>query len=193
MRRAILLGLALAAATGCHSTDLVVTWKDQAAMPARFQKVIVLFVAPDGALRRSAEDRLASRIPNATQAYKVIPDAELTDREYVREHVAAQGFDGAVIMRPVSVTIEPDYAPGLAWYSGPYDLWGYWSTSWAGVSAPYYANEVVTVESGVYSVKDNKLVWAARSETFNPSSLNKLIDSILRHAVKRMEKEGVIL
>ena len=180
---------------GCaHSTELATSWRDPAATSARFHHVIALFVSRDVALRRAAEDRLASQIPGAVPAYTVVPDSQVRDASRVQQLVREAGFDGAVVMRVVGVEYQPNYAAGNAWYAGPTDLWGYWGSSWGYVYDPGYVSpdKIVTVESAVYSVPDNKLIWAGRTETFNPSSLKKLIDSVVKVSVKRMRKEGLL-
>jgi hypothetical protein len=48
------------------------------------------------------------------------------------------------------------------------------------------------METQIYSLANDKLVWAARSETTNPSSVNKLGDSVLRHVMHELEKENLI-
>jgi len=35
-------------------------------------------------------------------------------------------------------------------------------------------------------------VWAARSETTNPRSVNKLVDSVLRHVMEELQKENLV-
>jgi hypothetical protein len=41
-------------------------------------------------------------------------------------------------------------------------------------------SRIVTVATNVYSVADDKLVWASQSETFNPASLRETVDEVLR-------------
>ena len=192
--RTLLWLVVMVAAAGCaHSTELATSWRNPTATSARFHHVIALFVSNDVALRRAAEDRMASQIGGATPAYNVVPDSEVRDASRVQQRVHDAGFDGAVVMRVVSVELKPNYATGY-WYPGPTDLWGYWGTSWGYAYDPGYMmpDKVITVESAVYSVPDNKLVWAGRTETFNPSSLKKLIDGVVKVSIKRMRKERLL-
>ena len=55
---------------------------------------------------------------------------------------------------------------------------------------------VVTLESLVYALEpglDGELVWAGRSETFDPSSFESLARSVARSSVRKMAKDGVIV
>jgi ABC-type transport system involved in cytochrome bd biosynthesis fused ATPase/permease subunit len=43
-----------------------------------------------------------------------------------------------------------------------------------------FDDRIVTIATNVYSVADDKLVWASQSETFNPASLRETVDDVLR-------------
>ena len=49
------------------------------------------------------------------------------------------------------------------------------------------------METQIYALATDKLVDAARSETTNPRSVNKLIDSVLRHVMEELQKGNVIV
>jgi hypothetical protein len=50
----------------------------------------------------------------------------------------------------------------------------------------------VSVETQIYSLAEDKLLFAARSETTNPASAGKLTDSVIRHIRADMKKKGLI-
>ncbi len=53
-------------------------------------------------------------------------------------------------------------------------------------------DEIVSVETLVYSVPDNKLIWAGVSETFDPGKVDKVTKEIMNKATKEMKKDGLI-
>jgi len=64
---------AAATLTGCyHSTQMAATWSDPGSRSLRFQHPIMVFVTTSETLRRSVEDRMAGKFPNATPAYRVL-------------------------------------------------------------------------------------------------------------------------
>ena len=177
---AVLAGLA----AGCASTEIVHAWKDPDIARVPFRKVMVVFQHPDPAIRRVLEDEMARDIPNSAPAYGMFSDAEVRDMERVKARVRAEGFDSAVIMRVVSVDREVSYRPGRihavpGFYS---DFWGYWGYGWSRVYDPGYlrSDRIVTIATNVYSVADDKLVWASQSETFNPQSLRGAIAEVVK-------------
>ena len=188
---------AAVALTGCyHSTQMAATWSDPSARSLRFQHPITVFVTTSETMRRSVEDRMASKFPNATPAYRVLTTIDSSNGAQVRQQLAGMGFDGAIFMRVVDVTDQLAYVPGSYWYGGPYySFAGYWGTAWGYPYDPGYIaqNRIVSMETQIYMLATDKLVYAARSETTNPSSVNKLIDSVLRHVKEELQKDNLIV
>jgi hypothetical protein len=185
-RYILLLAAALFAALagGCASTEIVSAWRDPGLARVPFRKVLVVFQHSDPALRRQAEMTMAADIPNAVPAHAIFSDEEVRDIERVKGRVRQEGFDSAVIMRVVSMDREVSYVPGRlyavpSYYHGFYGYWGY---GWRSVYEPGYmrADRVVTIATNVYSVADDKLVWASQSETFNPGSLRNAVHEVVR-------------
>jgi hypothetical protein len=185
-RYILLLAAALLAAVagGCASTEIVSAWRDPGLAHVPFRKVLVVFQHSDPALRRQAEMTMAADIPNAVPAHAIFSDEEVRDLERVKARVRQEGFDSAVIMRVVSMDREVSYVPGRV-YAVPgyyHGFYGYWGYGWRSVYEPGYmrADRVVTIATNVYSVADDKLVWASQSETFNPGSLRNAVHEVVR-------------
>lgn len=185
-RFALLLFAALLAALagGCASTEIVSAWRDEDLARVPFRKVLVVFQHPDPRLRRILERRMAADIPNAVPSHAIFSDDEVRDIDKVKARVREQGFDSSVIMRIVSVDREVSYRPGRV-YAVPgfyHGFYGYWGYGWQTVYEPgyYRSDRIVTIATNVYSVADDKLVWASQSETFNPASLREAVADVLR-------------
>jgi hypothetical protein len=67
------------------------------------------------------------------------------------------------------------------------DLWGYWNFGWAQVYQPGYlrTDRVVKIATTLYSLPDDRLVFASESETLDPASLRNAV----REAAKAIAKE----
>lgn len=168
----------------CASTRVVSAWSDPDLRNVPFRKVLVVFQHQDPGLRRALEREMAVDIPNAVPAHVVFSDDEVRDLDRVKARVREEGFDSAVIMRMVSLDREVSYVPGRvytvpAYYRGFYGYWGY---GWRSVYEPGYlrSDRILTIATNVYSVADDKLVWASQSETFNPSSLRRAVEEVVR-------------
>jgi hypothetical protein len=192
MALAILLG-----ACSSTNTEVVNSWKDPTVPVRQYQKVLAVFISNDATTRRSAEDEMARRIPRAVASYTVLPESELKDAARAKAWVQQNGFDGAVLMRPVAVDKETHYVPGTSAYAVPVgyrSAWGYWGTGWGAAYDPghYTQDKVLYVETNVYSLSDDRLVWSSRTKSYNPESVPKLIDEIVSQSVAEMKKQNVI-
>ncbi|MFL5606552.1 MAG: hypothetical protein ACJ8AD_08915 [Gemmatimonadaceae bacterium] len=175
-----------ALACGGGATSLATTWSAPAAERLPFHRVLATFVSVDAPLRRSMEDRLAARIPSSFAAYRSVPELSFSDRELSRDQLRGKLFDGAVVMRVVDVQNVETYRPGNTWYSSYPRFYDFWGTSWTVARAPGHVvtGRTVFVETVIYSLSDDRLVWAGRTATENPSSMAELaertVDAVAR-------------
>jgi len=191
----VALALLLGACGG--NTTVQNSWKDPTAPSRRFNKVLNVFISSEANTRRSGEDAMTARIPRSVSSYTVLPDSVLTSTEKAKAFVVSQGFDGAVLMRPVAVDKETTYVPGTSTYAVPAgyrSAWGYWGTGWGGAYDPghYRQDQVVFVESNVYSLTDDKLLWSAKTKTYNPDNIPKMVNEIVDQSVAEMKKQGIV-
>lgn len=198
-----LLALFLLLSSCGSSTKFVATWKDPDAQPFEFTKVLALAITSDDVNRRKAEDGLSEFIRESgiecVPAYEIIPKDRTQDIEYTKRVVNEQGFDGAVTIRPVAVSEK--MVTGSGRWSGVYapdtyyyPFWGYYGTSWYNVYEPGYlkAETQVQIETNIYSVKAEKLLWSGVSETIEPSSVYTLVNQIATETVRTLRDEGLI-
>jgi hypothetical protein len=176
------------AAVACGSTSIVATWKDPTASAVHFNHVLVVAPSKDPALRRTAEDELVNRIgANAVPSYRYFGESELSNRQELKQRAEQLGFDGLVVFRISSVQREATWVPGSYW--GPYYAIGGWPM-WD----PGYVqtDTVVHVETDVYNIPNDKLVWASRSKTYDPRSMTALVDQVTKAVGKKMRAQGFI-
>jgi hypothetical protein len=179
----------------CATTEVKDSWRNPEVGPIHYRKVVALAVTNDAAIRRTVEDELAKQASRAevVPAYAFIPDADLGDVEKVKRLVSEAGFDGAVVFRIAGTEKKQTYVPGS--YTTPtYSLWGYYGNAWSVMASPGYVvtDTYVEVETRVYSVADEKLVWAGRSETLNPGSIRELVDDVAKAVAKDLRAQGLI-
>jgi hypothetical protein len=191
---AVLLGaMALAA---CSTTAFHSTWKAPDARPvsATGEKVIALVVNANEASRREAEDVLARELTKrgaaGIPAYTVLGDVDLKNEGRIKEAFEKAGAVGVVVLRPVGKEKEVYSTPSV--YTGPYGtFWGgYYPGAWSG--GQVRTDTIVIVETLVYSLRQNKLVWAGESRTTNPTNVDAFVQELAAEAAAAMKKQGVI-
>lgn len=192
-------GLCLIASllASCSSTKVLSAWRNPAAEPPQFQKIIALVVSDELSVRRSGERELCKNVTETcVPANAVIPDDEVRDTEKAKRRVHDNGFDGAVILRIVGereeiTDVPPSYTPPV--YAG--NMWGYYGYGWGATYSPGYTrtDTFVRVETMIYSVTSSELLWVGLSETMNPKSVPDLIDDVARAVAKEMKKAGLVV
>jgi hypothetical protein len=201
----IVLGTAvLAAGAACASTSFVSTWRAPDARPGTFQgkPVVAVFVSDNEALRRSVEDELARQLTArgamGIAAYTIIPTAEIRDEAKAKARLASSGAEGVVALRLVSRDQETSMGPATYYNATPYTgVWGgaYWSTGWSGVyeaGSTVRTDTVLLVQTHVYSLEQNKLVWAGESRTTNPDNATALVKELVGKVAAEMKKAGLV-
>jgi hypothetical protein len=183
--------------SGCwHRTQLAATWRDPAASPTHFQHPIAIFVSKSETFRRTMEDKMAAQFVNGVPSYRILASTDVADGAAIRQQLATAGYDAAIIMRVADVDSRiVSYTTGRYWSGAPYySFAGYWGSAWGYPYDPGYVDQetIVSIETQLYSLTSDKLVWAARSETTDPSSVGKLGDSVLRHVMKELQKERLV-
>ena len=197
LKCAVLAGAALLAS--CASTSFVSTWKAPDAQSLRGEgKVVTVVMTQNEGMRRSAEDSLAQEITKMGAKAGAIPAYSLIPNEPTQNEAAAQaaleqaGVGVIVVMRPTAVAQEISSSPTASasyWHGGYY---GYgWGAAY-GPSMNIQTDTIVHIETLVYSMKQNKLVWSGQSKTTNPSNLDALVKEVIYAVADEMKKGGLI-
>ncbi|BCS33122.1 hypothetical protein TBR22_A23490 [Luteitalea sp. TBR-22] len=196
--RAVVLAAALPVVL-LAGTKFTSTWAAPEARGVQLtgKKVVVLVMSPDDSLRMSGEegmvDQLKPRGIEAVAAYRTIPKEVLKDTEQARGWFERAGVEGVVVLRLVGNDRRTTYVPP-SWTEGYYtSLWGYYGYGWGAMYDPGYTRQdhVVSIESLVFSVPMNKLLWAGSSESSNPKDSRKLLADLVKEAAKEMKKQGL--
>jgi hypothetical protein len=190
-----LVCLALLAACA-PTTEVLNTWADPSAGQVRFKKMLNVCACKDEAMRRTVEDQLTKRITGSTSSYTILSQDDLQDRESAKAKVKAGGYDGAVVMVLVSVDRTQTYVPGSAYaVPAPYtSMYGGWGYGWSTYYDPGYVDtdQLVDFNTNVYRVQDEKLIWASRTQTTDPTSVGSMVDEIISANISEMKKQKVL-
>jgi len=195
--------VALSAVVTAAGPKFTSTWKAPEAAGVSFagKKVAALIISDDQGLRVSGEEALvrelaAVGVTQGVASYRIVPREELRDPEKARGWYERSGVDGVVAMRLVKADTRESWTPSM-WSSPSYNsLWGYYGYGWSSVyvydPGQTRIDQVAVVETLVFSVPQNKLLWAAVTESINPKAADRIIKDIVTGTVKEMTKQGVI-
>jgi len=199
--REALLALALASAA-CSATTFESTWHSPEARPVRLpgRKVVGVFIALNPAVRHRAEDAMAREISargaEGIPAYTVLSDEEARDQDASRAKLERMGFAGVVVMRVAGSETRYSAEPTVVWAQPEYrHLWnGYWKWGWGRVDEPatHAADRIFKVETLVYSLEQNLLIWAGVSRTVDPDRVEGLVRDLARAVTEGMARDGLL-
>jgi len=173
---------AIALLAACQTTSIQSAWYDTSYRGGPFKKVVV--IASDGttADSRVFEDIFVQKLTaagvNAVPGYTTVPpDARRSEAPFAAA-VAATGADGVILVRLLRVDTKtqvstmmmpgPMMGPWGGFYGGP----GFYAGGFYPVpEVTQY--DVASVETNVYTVATKTLVWAATTQTVNPTTVAK--------------------
>lgn len=179
------------------STQIEQSWKDPATTTTldQYSKILVVVFAKDETTRRKAEEQFVALMRGkgvASYSYKVMVDKG-GDAAAVTSAVIADGFDCATVTRLVDKEKETSYVPGTTtgYYGG---FRGYYGYGYGGYSSPgyYVEDKVYTIETNVYDLKKDKLVWSAVTKTTNPGKMDKEFNIYADVLAGQMRKDGFL-
>jgi hypothetical protein len=188
-------------ASGCAGSNFASSYKSSTAQPLNFKgaKVAAVVMMGDEVSRKSAEAELASQISarggQGVPMYEIAPGANLADEAAVKETLEKAGVKGVVVMRP---TADSQTGKVIDYSKPPYsNYWGEgfyahgWGQPWIDPMGQT-VDTVVTVDTLVYSLAQNQLVWAGKSRKTNPATLNELVKELSGDTAEELKKQELI-
>jgi len=131
------------------------------------------YLEKDRTVRGFAEEEFVRKVKGTTVVPSLALFAEVTpkDVDKMKDRLRAQGFDGGILMRIAHVdeatNQEAGSRPSFQSTFGAYI--SYW-TYMPGYPGKTEKERTIRVETVVYALDEDKLVWAGISETENPEA-----------------------
>jgi hypothetical protein len=123
-------------------------------------------------------------------------------RNAIKSKIESMGFDGVVVVSLLDKKDRQQYVPGYTYYapnhyylSPGYGFYGYWYPTYEVVqSQGYYVNQTdIFLETTLFDLKTEELLWSAETETVNPSNIKSLASSYSYSVVNKMVDDRVVL
>lgn len=197
--RSMVCGAALCL-SACGSTTFTSTWKapDAQRVDPVGKNIAALVIYGDKKRRRDAEvylsQELTLRGARGVAAYTLI-GFDNPKVDYARERFKEAGVEGVVVMRLIAhdqtVIVDPGGFSGTAYTS----FGSYYSSYGVGMSystGSVQTDTVVTIETLIYSLKQDKLLWAGTSRSSNPEGLQGLITEVADGVASEVAKAGLV-
>ena len=195
----LLFMLGIGAFVACGpSTEIVKSWMEPGTTfsPTGSEKILVIGLVKDEASRRIVEDNLVKRLKvKGVASYTILTEemVKAAKEDVLEAHLKSGGFTHVLVSRLADVEKETSYVPGTTtgYYGGYGRYYGYGAGMY-GSTGYYQEDKNYMVETTVYSIDPNKLLWTGTTKTVNPSKMDKTINEIADAVTYQMQKEGFI-
>jgi hypothetical protein len=205
------IALSLIFLVNCSSgTAIVSSWKDPEVTNANteFKKIMVVALVKNEATRRVVENRIATIGPKFHSSYAIMNGNNLgLTKDQKLKILKDENYDAVVTMRLVDTVKETNYVPGTntsmyyGGYGGMYGGYGVYGGfgGWYGMYSPvyydpgYYQDTTsYLVETNVFSLKSDKLVWTGTTKSTSGTDVGLLVESIIATVIEEMKKDGFV-
>jgi hypothetical protein len=152
-------------------------------------------------IRRMFEDRISLSFQEggvqAVPSLEMIPPEKAIDKDAVKAVIEGSDFDAVLITRLIGKETELELVRGGTYVvpRGYYShMYGYYTSAYDVVHQPNYLveNTVLRLETNIYDVASEELLWSALSETLNPDSAIDATESLGREVLKGLASRGLI-
>jgi hypothetical protein len=203
----LLLSIAICVLSCGPTTNVTNSWTSKDAASKPLEKVMILAMMPEQerTLREQLEQQLSTNLATegymSTSAYAEYgPKAfeKLSETQALKK-LRTNNIDGVLIVTLLDKEKEERYTPGSVSYypvNTRYNrFWGYYTTYYSRVFTPgyYTKNTRYFIETNLYDMKGNKLIYSAQSETVDMESAQKLATDYARAIVKNMQEHSLLL
>jgi hypothetical protein len=185
------------------STRLIESWNDDTrADAAKLKNVLVLGIFQDDVQRRAFESKFVEKViaggGQAIAGYTLMPDREdYDDKQDIAAALKKINADSLLITSFKGVSKEQrnipprvDYVPAMG--TGYYGA--YYGSAYQRVYSPGYSviDTVVSLETRVYSVASETLIWAGNTRSVNSASSETITQELVKIVSDDMRINGLI-
>ncbi len=186
----------------CANTKISQSWVEPDNKRS-YDDFLVIGIGESEQNRRAYESHFVESIreagAEAEASYKLIKSNEKIERDTILKAIDGMEIKGVIITHMVAVDEETIYRPSMDYmpmYGGGYygGMYSYYPHVNSYVSRPgyYTTHETYTLETNLYDVESEELVWSARSRTFSPESVQEVIVDLTKLLIKDLDEKNLI-
>ena len=193
--------------TSCTSTKLTSVWRDTT-YDGYIESILVVAVTENFRDRLIFESEFAEEFKKvgieALASVDTTPqDEESTENDILTE-ARKQKMNTILVTHLISVDKKSVYHPPKTYtasrpaYVAPRTYHGRFNTYYPRVyeyvhEPGYYTqHKSVNLETNLYETETEKLLWSVTSETLDPQSVNKIIESLSKVVIKNLQKNKLL-
>ena len=123
---------------------------------------------------------------------------KIPDKTQIMDKVKESNSDAIFTIALVSKEDMSRYVPGEVSNSPSYSWYttfgGYYGTIAGPIYTPgyYTTDRVYYLQSNLFDARNEQLLWSARTETYNPSNIEKFSKQFTETMIKQLERDGIL-
>ena len=184
------------------------SWKDPAPDTAgkKYRAIFITALTDNQFARNTMEENLAeaaeARGYTTTRSSLVLTPTfsqqKIPSKEEILQKVKESNSDAIFTVALISkedraryVQGEVNTSPSYGWYGS---FGGYYGTIAGPIYTPgYYTNDkTYYLESNLFDARSEKILWSVRTETYNPSSIEKFCKEYTQTMIKQLERDKIL-
>jgi hypothetical protein len=194
---------------GCTpATRITGTWNNPDISKSNNEKIIVAALTDNVRARDKVESdmqiQLQQRGVKATKSIDLFPPTMMSkqgpDVNLLLEKIKGEDYDAIMTIALLDEETDTRYVPGnytytpitrFGWYGRFRGYYTYWYPT---VYEPgYYAEEkIYFLETNLYDVSSENLLWSAQSKSYSPASLRKASEKLAELTVNRLVQDRLV-
>lgn len=180
-------------------TKQLYSWKDSSYTGGYLTNVMVVGISDKLADRTMFEDLFAKEFDKigvkAVSAISIMPGKKEIDKETIKAEAKKRGIGAVFVTHLMGVKEKTVYHPppvGAHPYYGSFS--SYYPSVYAYTHYPgyYTQHELVRLESSLYEVATEKLIWSFQSETIDPKNIKDGVDSLGKVVMADLRKNKLL-
>lgn len=187
---------------GCTSSELVDTWKDEEFIAGQqYKKLLVIAIGEHLDRQKLFENLFKKNFEKQNvEAFRSYPHLG-SNRKLVKEEimkiVADLNVDGVLITHLKNTEKEGTYSinvPTQVSGSNYGSMYTYYNSTYEYVhtQGAYQEKVKVYLETRLFDVKEERMVWSTISATVDPNDVRNAIEEIQELIIEQMKKDAVI-
>lgn len=188
---------------GCSQTSVTGVWKKSDFAGPPFRSVLVVALTGEDINKALWENIMADQLNrsniSAVPCTQAFPMENNVTREKIEAYVRQHAIEGMLVTRLVDTRTEQVYHPPRGvYYGGPFwyynHFYNYYPYVYDRVYSPGYTSThtIVLLETNLYQAATQELVWSMSSDTFDPRSINQLVESVSKKVIQGLRKDRLI-
>jgi hypothetical protein len=181
------------------STELTDIYSDQAFANREIKKILVLGMTTDEWKKKVYENEFRSQLlkynVEVLTAWQELPKGEQLNKETFEKYFKDKNIDAVLVaIEGGESTDKTLYTAGSGNVYVGVGFYGFYaSTASYYFNSDYLAEEkVIHMRTNLYETKDAKLIWSAKSQSYEPKNTGDVVKAVSKNVVGELNRQGYI-